>query len=104
MILDAPGLLDDFYLNLVAWSVTNILAVALFDEVYLWRESDKSVTLLVTLSSSAKDYWSSMSWMEDVRTHNYLFYQCHSLYREFILRWEQAVENCKFGIRLFRDA
>lgn len=28
-ILDAPALCDDFYLNLVDWSSTNILAVAL---------------------------------------------------------------------------
>jgi hypothetical protein len=28
-ILDAPGLIDDFYLNLLAWSSDNIVAVAL---------------------------------------------------------------------------
>ena len=28
-VLDAPDLSDDFYLNLVDWSSTNILAVAL---------------------------------------------------------------------------
>lgn len=28
-ILDAPNLCDDFYLNLMDWSLSNILAVAL---------------------------------------------------------------------------
>jgi cell division cycle 20-like protein 1, cofactor of APC complex len=35
-ILDAPNLQDDFYLNLVDWSSSNILAVGLADTVYLW--------------------------------------------------------------------
>ena len=29
LILDAPALLDDFYLNLIAWSVRQVMAVAL---------------------------------------------------------------------------
>ena len=36
-ILDAPDLLDDYYLNLLSWSDTNILAVALSQTVYLWN-------------------------------------------------------------------
>ena len=34
-ILDAPGLSDDFYLNLLDWSSDNLLAVALESTVYL---------------------------------------------------------------------
>ena len=34
-ILDAPDLLDDYYLNLLDWSVGNVLAVALGPTVYL---------------------------------------------------------------------
>ena len=30
-ILDAPGLVDDSYLNLISWTSDNILAVALGD-------------------------------------------------------------------------
>ena len=42
-ILDAPGLLDDYYLNLLSWSDTNILAVALNRAVYIWdAESGES--------------------------------------------------------------
>eukprot|EP00755_Sulcionema_specki_P003716 Sspe_Gene.3829::Locus_1276_Transcript_1_1_Confidence_1.000_Length_1667::g.3829::m.3829/K03363/CDC20; cell division cycle 20, cofactor of APC complex len=36
-ILDAPDLIDDYYLNLLDWSCQNILAVALNQTVYLWN-------------------------------------------------------------------
>lgn len=36
-ILDAPDLVDDYYLNLISWSADNILAVALGQCVYLWN-------------------------------------------------------------------
>ena len=35
--LDAPDLSNDFYLNLVDWSVQNFLAVALVSGVYMWN-------------------------------------------------------------------
>jgi cell division cycle protein 20 (cofactor of APC complex) len=38
-ILDAPDMLDDYYLNLLSWSSTNVLAVALSQVVYLWDAS-----------------------------------------------------------------
>lgn len=47
-ILDAPGLMDDFYLNLLAWSSGNILAIALGECVYLWAAETGSVTHLST--------------------------------------------------------
>lgn len=36
-ILDAPDILDDYYLNLVDWNSNNILAAALGSSVYLWN-------------------------------------------------------------------
>lgn len=42
-ILDAPGLQDDFYLNLVDWSAQNILAVALESSVYVWNATNSTV-------------------------------------------------------------
>ena len=36
-VLDAPGLLDDFYSNLIDWSSRDVLAVALANRVYLWK-------------------------------------------------------------------
>ena len=35
-VLDAPALQDDFYLNLLDWSDSNILTVGLGSCVYLW--------------------------------------------------------------------
>ena len=34
-VLDAPGLQDDFYLNLMEWSCQNVLAVGLGSVIYL---------------------------------------------------------------------
>jgi cell division cycle protein 20 (cofactor of APC complex) len=39
-ILDAPELLDDYYLNLLSWGKNNLLAIALKNTVYLWNPSD----------------------------------------------------------------
>ena len=39
-ILDAPALQDDFYLNLLDWSESNLLAVGLGSSLYLWRASN----------------------------------------------------------------
>lgn len=36
-ILDAPDIIDDYYLNLMDWSGNNILAAALGAHVYLWN-------------------------------------------------------------------
>ncbi|GBE83646.1 WD repeat-containing protein [Sparassis crispa] len=45
-VLDAPGMVDDFYLNLVAWSSLNILAVALAENTYIWRADSGEVVHL----------------------------------------------------------
>ncbi|KAG8852486.1 ubiquitin-protein transferase activating protein [Tulasnella sp. 330] len=45
-VLDAPGLIDDFYLNLLAWSCANHLAVALCDSTYIWNAESGTVDLL----------------------------------------------------------
>jgi len=42
-VLDAPDLLDDYYLNLLDWSPTNTIAVALGPAVFLWNASTGSV-------------------------------------------------------------
>lgn len=63
-ILDAPEILDDYYLNILDWSATNVLAVALSDIVYLWNASNGEIQLLLKLESN-ESYVSSVSWMED---------------------------------------
>lgn len=35
-VLDAPGMVDDFYLNLVTWGALNVVGVALGESTYLW--------------------------------------------------------------------
>lgn len=51
-ILDAPDIHDDFYLNLVDWSLNNEVAVSLSSQVYLWDASTGGVRQLVELEDS----------------------------------------------------
>jgi cell division cycle 20, cofactor of APC complex len=63
-ILDAPGLANDFYLNLLAWSSRNILAVGLENSVYIWNaDSGKVVEFCRTPTDD--EYVSSVSWAAD---------------------------------------
>ena len=59
-VLDAPDLNDDFYLNLVDWSSTNILAVALGQAVYIWNACTSSVSQLCDLGE--ENPVTSVSW------------------------------------------
>lgn len=45
-VLDAPNLMDDFYLNLLDWSSTNVIAVGLENSVYVWSACNSKVTKL----------------------------------------------------------
>ncbi|KAJ2914968.1 hypothetical protein MD484_g5466, partial [Candolleomyces efflorescens] len=45
-VLDAPGMVDDFYLNLLSWSVQNAIAVALEAVTYIWKADTGSVVQL----------------------------------------------------------
>ncbi|KAF7972063.1 hypothetical protein HWV62_19215 [Athelia sp. TMB] len=45
-VLDAPGMVDDFYLNLLSWSAQNVVAVALGEATYVWRADTGAVTHL----------------------------------------------------------
>lgn len=62
-VLDAPELADDFYLNLVDWSSTNILGVGLSQAVYLWTAHTAKVEKLCDLQSE-QDTISSISWVQ----------------------------------------
>ena len=63
-VLDAPSLQDDFYLNLVDWSSTNIVAIGLSSCVYLWNASTRKVTMLCNLGPN--DSVTSVSWSQRV--------------------------------------
>ena len=71
-ILDAPNLVDDFYLNLLDWGKENIIAVALSDELYLWNDNNAKSSLLMTYESkntTSEDSFTnnitSLSWMQN---------------------------------------
>ncbi|KWU47210.1 WD40 repeat-like protein [Rhodotorula sp. JG-1b] len=51
-VLDAPGMLDDYYLNLLDWSTTNLLAIALAEVVYVWNAQTGTVTELCQVGNS----------------------------------------------------
>jgi cell division cycle protein 20 (cofactor of APC complex) len=59
-ILDAPTIRDDFYLNLLDWGHTNVVAVALDNVVYLWNAESGDVTPLDEFDSPL--YVSSLKW------------------------------------------
>lgn len=67
-VLDAPGICDDFYLNVLDWSVRNIVAVALGNSVYLWSGADGSVRELTSLPEAEETYCSSLAWIHDGRS------------------------------------
>ncbi|CAH3027422.1 unnamed protein product [Porites evermanni] len=63
-ILDAPDLIDDYYLNLLDWSCNNHLAVALGGFVYLWNAvSGDIVQLCQTVTPEC--YIGSVSWIKE---------------------------------------
>lgn len=61
-VLDAPNIVDDFYLNLVSWSLTNLIVIGLEDAVYVWNASTGLVGLLC---ETAGKLVSSLRWSED---------------------------------------
>lgn len=64
--LDAPELIDDYYLNLLDWSSNNIVAIALGDTVYLWNASNRSISELLSTDEENGPV-TSVSWAPDGR-------------------------------------
>lgn len=60
--LDAPDLIDDYYLNLLDWGSSNVLCIALSDTVYLWNNG--SISELVTIDEELGPV-TSVSWAPD---------------------------------------
>lgn len=67
-ILDAPDLLDDYYLNIMDWGASNILAIALTQTLYLWNAATGDITELMSVAD-ADDYITSVSWIQDTGSH-----------------------------------
>lgn len=45
-VLDAPGMIDDYYLNLIAWSCKNVVGVALAESTFMWNAETGQVDQL----------------------------------------------------------
>lgn len=63
-ILDAPNMVDDFYLNLMDWGADNVLAVALADAVYLWNAQTGEIDELCRLECD-NDVYTALKWTDD---------------------------------------
>jgi cell division cycle protein 20 (cofactor of APC complex) len=62
-VLDAPGYLDDYYLNLLDWSSKNVVAVALEGIVYVWNADTGQVSEFCRAKQN--DSISSVKWHPD---------------------------------------
>ena len=62
-ILDAPDLVDDYYLNLLDWSSDNMLAVCLAQTLYLWNAVTGEIQLLYETEDD-NDIVTSVAWMK----------------------------------------
>ena len=62
--LDAPDIVDDYYLNLLDWGSSNVLAIALGNTVYLWDGSNGSTSELVTIDDEDGPV-TSVNWAPD---------------------------------------
>jgi len=72
-ILDAPEMVNDYYLNLLDWSTKDVLAVALDSAVYMWNAADGSINELCDLrgddeSDEGSDYVTSVKWTDGGKT------------------------------------
>lgn len=59
--LDAPDIGDDYYLNLLDWGSSNVLALAIANTVHLWDPSNGSASELVTVNEEDGPI-TSVSW------------------------------------------
>ncbi|KAK4370721.1 hypothetical protein RND71_010196 [Anisodus tanguticus] len=64
--LDAPDLVDDYYLNLLDWGSSNVLSIALGSTVYLWDAADGATSELVTVDEEMGPV-TSVKWAPDGR-------------------------------------
>ena len=74
-ILDAPDIVDDYYLNLISWSKDNILAVALARSVYLWNAGTGEISHLISVEGN--DYITSVKWCTEPGNTKYISIGTH---------------------------
>lgn len=59
-------MVDDYYLNLLDWGSSNVLAIALGNTVYLWDATDGATSELVTVDDENGPV-TSVKWAPDGR-------------------------------------
>ncbi|XP_057849527.2 cell division cycle 20.2, cofactor of APC complex [Cryptomeria japonica] len=65
-VLDAPDLLDDYYLNLLDWSCKDVVAIALGSTAYLWDAKNSFIQeLMQSESNNDDDCLTSLAWADD---------------------------------------
>uniref|UniRef100_A0A182VUM5 CDC20/Fizzy WD40 domain-containing protein n=1 Tax=Anopheles minimus TaxID=112268 RepID=A0A182VUM5_9DIPT len=62
-ILDAPEIMNDYYLNLMDWSMDNVVAVALGSSVYLWNAATGTIEML--FENEGNDHACSLGWIHE---------------------------------------
>ena len=72
-VLDAPDLMDDYYLNLISWSDRNVLAVALGATVFLWDAASGDIQELCSVDDDNNNnnnaHISSVAWVQQGGAH-----------------------------------
>eukprot|EP01018_Ginkgo_biloba_P032864 Gb_04004 [translate_table: standard] len=63
-ILDAPDMVDDYYLNLLDWSCNDVVAIALGSTAYLWDAESGKIEQIMQANNEG-DYLTSIAWAED---------------------------------------
>ena len=66
-VLDCPGLINDYYLNLLHWSSRGVLAIALGSEIYLWNQETAAIDSLPADSTTNGEV-TSVRWTHDGAT------------------------------------
>ncbi|KAL7717490.1 WD repeat-containing protein slp1 [Entamoeba marina] len=70
LFLDVPGVIDDYYLNLIKWNNKHQLVVALSDVLYLWNSDTGDAFELFKCSNDdlLTTYISSVNFIDDTKT------------------------------------
>ncbi|PPD68001.1 hypothetical protein GOBAR_AA39061 [Gossypium barbadense] len=67
IVFDAPGLMDDYYVNIMSWGKNNVLAVGLGPTLYLRNSVDQRTHKLFHVRE--EDNWpTSITWSEETQT------------------------------------
>ncbi|GAB1218838.1 hypothetical protein ENUP19_0004G0068 [Entamoeba nuttalli] len=67
LYLDVPGVIDDFYLNIIHWNTQHELLVALTDVLYIWNSESGEANEIYKCSNDIElnTYISSVLFMDD---------------------------------------